>query len=224
MAITATAGNATGSIAPRRPSWADMHTHYPGKEIETEELYTKIGNQFKGAHKHSWMENTCAVRMSYALLRSGFGLSRTSDPAASKLGADKRWYWLRVADLRAELVARFKGFDAELSFELLDTALAEDEDALTVQFEARKAKATEFFKTHLLSKNGIIVFKVEGWSNATGHFTLWDGTARKLAFANDHDDPQSRSFYPWLTTVGINKETKKKFLVQVQHIQFWELK
>lgn len=224
MAITATAGEVTEAITPRRPSWADMHKHYPGKEIETEELYTKIGNQFTGAHKLSWMVNTCAVRMSYALLRSGFHLSKTSDPAACKMGADKRWYWLRVADLRAELVSRFKGFDAELTFELLSSDLVDDEEALTVQFEARKAKAIEFFKTQLLSKNGIIVFKVAGWSNATGHFTLWDGTARKLAFARDHDDPQTRSFYPWLTTVGMNEKTKTKFLVQVEHIQFWELK
>ena len=162
--------------------------------------------------------------MSYALLISGFNLSRTTDRKASMLGADRKWYWLRVADLRAELYSRFKGFDSELKFDLIDESLVDDGEALTALFRPKKAKAMEFFETNLRSRNGIIVFKVKGWQNATGHFTLWDGTARTLAYAPDHDDPEGTEFYPWLTAVETDEKTKSRYLVQVEQIQFWELK
>ncbi len=201
-----------------------MHTHYPAKETVIKTLYDKIGGELAGQHDKKWLKNTCAVRMSYALLRSGFNLSRTPDRQACKLGADRKWYWLRVADLRAELCSRFKGFDAELTFDLLDDALMQDAVKLTSLYRERKAKAEDFIRAHLLSKNGIIVFKVKGWGDATGHFTLWDGTARTLAYAPGHDDPESTKFYLWLTQIDTDEDTGVSFLVQVEQIQFWELK
>lgn len=224
MAITATAGDVSSSIEPRRPSWADMHRHYPGKELDTKALYDKIGGGLAGGHTKKWLANTCAVRMSYALLRSGFNLSRTADPEASKFGADHKWYWLRVADLRSELYARFKGFDAELKLDLIDESLIDDFEAMKPLYYARKAQAEEFLKTRLQTKNGIIVFKVKGWGNATGHFTMWDGTAMKIAFGTGHDNPETASYYPWLTSVAVDEDTGGRSLVQVEQIQFWELK
>lgn len=201
-----------------------MHKHYPGKEMGKKALYDAIGGGLKGGDTKFWLDNSCAVRMSYALLRSGFNLPRTSDHEASKFGADRKWYWLRVADLRAELYARLKGFDAELTFDLLDDGLVDDEAELTVHYEERKEKVKDFFRAKLVSKSGIIVFKVKGWGNASGHFTLWDGTARTLAYAPGHDDSSERSFYPWLTDVQTDKKTGVRSLVQVVQIQFWELK
>lgn len=225
MAITASAGEVSADIKPRRPSWADMQQHYPAKTVDTDKLYNvKIRGGFTGLHAEAYMENTCAVRMSYALLRSGFHLARTTDRRASMLGADKRWYWLRVANLREELYCRFKGFDAELKLDLIEESLADDIEAMRPLYDARKTKAEAFLNSELAGKNGIIVFGVNGWSNATGHFTLWDGTEMAIAFGNGHDDPSKNTYYPWLTDVITHPKTKVKSLVQVEQIQFWELK
>jgi hypothetical protein len=225
LAITASAGNVVAEIQPRRPSWADMHKHYPAKEVDINTLFnTMIGGTFTNMQNAKWLVNTCAVRMSYALLRSGFHLAQTSEEKAGMLGGDKKWYWLRVANLRAELFSRFKGFDAELKLKLINPSLIDDAEVVRPLFYARKAMAQEFLKNKLGGKNGIIVFGVKGWPNATGHFTLWDGTAMNIAYGTGHDDPESNRYYPWLTNVEVDVDTKVRTLVQVEQIQFWELK
>lgn len=225
MAITATAGDVTAPVKPARPSWADMHKHYPAKAVTTEVLYnTMIKGKFTGHQKTSYLANTCATRMSYALLRSGFHLARTKDPDGSMLGEDKKWYWIRVSSLREELRTRFKGFDAELKFTEIDKKLLSDDAAMAKCILDRKAKAQKFLDTELGKKNGIIVFRVKGWGDASGHFTLWDSGTKTLAFATGHDDATKDSYYPWLTQVSTNPITNVKSLVQVAEIQFWELK
>jgi hypothetical protein len=203
-----------------------MIKYYPGSAETTATLYnSKIRGSFTGHEKTQYLQNTCAIRMSYALLRSGFQLPRTKDREASMLGADKKWYWLRVANLRAELSARFGGFDTELHLDMIDARLADDGFAIMPFYLARKAKAEEFLRTRLAGRNGIIAFVVDGWgTDATGHLTLWDGTAQTLAFAPLHDDPESKTYYPWLTEVRLNEDTNAKYLVQVKQVQFWELK
>lgn len=203
-----------------------MNKHYPRSEETIATLYnTKIRGSFTGHEKTSYLQNTCAIRMSYALLRSGFHLPRTTERGASMLGGDKKWYWLRVANLRAELSSRFRGFDAELHLDLIDASLKDDGHAIYPLYLARKAKAEAFLNTELASKNGIIAFVVDGWgTDATGHFTLWDGTTKRLAYAPMHDDPESKTYYPWLTEVRVDEKTGEKFMVQVKQIQFWELK
>lgn len=224
LAITATAGNAATKIEPRRPSWADMHKHYPATMVNTDTLYnTMIRGDFKGQEKASWLENTCATRMSYALLRSGFQLAKTQDPKASMQGEDKKWYWIRVAELKAELKSRFKGYDAELNFDAINTSSIDNPLEMMMIVADRKEKAQKFLDTTLANKNGIIVFVVKGWGNATGHFTLWDGTTKTLAFAGTHGDQSQDTYYPWLTEVRKDL-LGKKTVVQVSEIRFWELK
>jgi hypothetical protein len=36
-------------------------------------------------------------------------------------------------------------------------------------------KGSDEFINKIMNKKGFIVFIVKGWSNATGHITLWDG-------------------------------------------------
>lgn len=223
MVTTARAGSLNAPIKPNRPSWADMFKFYPASSVTTAVLYNDmIKGAFTKKENASWLENTCASRMSYALLRSGFQLAQTKDPDGSMLGGDKKWYWIRVNDLRTELHLRFKGFDAELRFPELDIKLLADKVALTRIKLERKVKAQKFLDTELGKKNGIIVFKVKGWGNASGHFTLWNGSTKKLAFARDHDDPSKDSYYPWLTVV--DDLFGSIIVVQVTEIQFWELK
>ncbi len=225
VAITATAGGLTAPVQPKRPSWADMHKHYPAKTVTTDVLYnTMIKGKFKGHQNTSYLANTCATRMSYALLHSGFHLAQTKDTDGSMLGEDKKWYWIRVSDLKTELKIRFKGFDAELKFDEIDKKLYSDDVAMAKCIADRKAKAQKFLDTELAKKNGIIVFRVKGWGDASGHFTLWDSSTKTLAFATGHDDNTKDSYYPWLTMVTINPKTLNTVVIQVAEIQFWELK
>lgn len=176
MAITATAGTVSAAIKPNRPSLADMQLHYPAKNVSRDFLYNgKIGGQFTNQEKVGYLENSCATRMSYALLKSGFSLPRCADPKGSMLGGDGKWYWIRVNELRDELVKRFKGFDAELKFDLVPTTATEQNAKFQEICAARKVKGEQFIRTHLAKKSGIVVFKIAGWKTATGHFTLWDG-------------------------------------------------
>lgn len=43
---------------------------------------------------------------------------------------------------------------------------------------------TKDFDAAFVNKPGIIAFDVKGWSNASGHVALWDGSA----FRESHDD------------------------------------
>jgi hypothetical protein len=219
VALTASAGGVSAKVNPHRPSWADMKLHYPGKNVSIDFLYNgKIKGQFTNMEQAAIYANTCAIRMSYALLRSGFALQRVK---GSVLGGDNKWYWTTVVGLRAELIKRFKGFDAELKFDLLPQSAGSSSTKLRPFAAARRLKAQQFLDAEMKGKKGIVAFRVSGWADATGHFTLWDGEKSELAYAKGHDDPRTDDYYFWLTTtdaLGLGA------LVQVTQIQFWELK
>ena len=46
-------------------------------------------------------------------------------------------------------------------------------------------KATSGFATAFQGRRGIVAFDVAGWSDASGHVALWNGTDFR---ENDHDD------------------------------------
>ncbi|WP_425605493.1 T6SS effector amidase Tae4 family protein [Pseudoxanthomonas putridarboris] len=55
--------------------------------------------------------------------------------------------------------------------------------------------------SQIKGKNGIVMFSVKGWSDATGHFTLWEGATQNLLYvgANANEkSPQSPEYYFWL--------------------------
>lgn len=90
-------------------------------------------------------ENACAIRMSYVLNYSGFPISAARGATVS--AADNNRYLYRVHDIATYLRSRFGPPDI---------------DAPTAQAD-------------LAGKQGILLFAVTGWSNATGHATLWNG-------------------------------------------------
>lgn len=221
MPITATSGSATAAVVPHRPSWADMKKYYPDRGVQTPVLYdSQIGGKFVKLYAQQGYENTCAVRMSYALNRSGLKLPQAPGAGASIKGGDGYWYWIRVSDLKAELARRFKGADQELGLSVIPKTLLQDDTAMSKLFKQRVKEGQEFIDTKLAGKNGIVVFEVSGWGDASGHFTLWDGSARTLAYADGHDDPANNNFYFWLTQV----DAARTRLVQVVRVKFWELK
>lgn len=139
MPIVATAGTATAAIAPRRPSWADMKAHYPSASVKTATLYdSMIGGKFVNLYKIKVYENSCAVRMSYALARSGMKLGLAPSENGSTKGGDGYTYWIRVNDLIAELKRRFKGADVELSLPPLPKKVLDDATLKKLIGERRK--------------------------------------------------------------------------------------
>ncbi|WP_440967266.1 T6SS effector amidase Tae4 family protein [Massilia sp. GER05] len=220
MAISAHAGNQSAQIQVRRPAWADMQRHYPSKAISTPTLYDQmIGGRFKKLYEQPAYTNTCAVRMSYALNRSGLKLAKHPDEGASVEGGDGYTYWIRVANLKAYLIDRFKGADEELHLPAIPSSLLDDNAAMSKQFKERVRQAEAWLTSKLSGRNGIVVFDVSGWRDASGHFTLWDGTTTTLAYADPHDDPTNNLYYFWLTELR-----ESKSIVQTTKVRFWELK
>ncbi|QGZ39158.1 type VI secretion system (T6SS) effector Tae4 (amidase) [Pseudoduganella flava] len=219
MAITATSATASASVTARRPAWADMKQHYPDSTVPTATLYdSKIGGKFVKLYEHPAYQNTCAVRMSYGLNRSGLKLGKAPSAGGSMQGGDGYTYWIRVSDLKAELANRFKGADEELALPVIPASMFGDNAAMGAQFKQRVALAQDFLDKKLAGRNGIVVFEVAGWGDASGHFTLWDGGAKQLAYATDHDDASKNTYYFWLTMLAGDK------VIQTTKVKFWELK
>lgn len=197
-----------------------MKQHYPDSSVPTPTLYdSNIGGRFVKLYAQPGYANTCAVRMSYGLNRSGLLLPRAAGAGASVQGGDGYWYWLRVADLKAELARRFKGTDQELALTTIPKSLLGDDAALARAFKLRVQQGEDFIKNQLAGNSGIVAFEVSGWGDASGHFTLWDGAARKLAYADGHDDPGNHDYYFWLTQL----HPAGTRLIQTVRIKFWAL-
>jgi hypothetical protein len=96
--------------------------------------------------KYRW-KNTCAVRMSYIMNHSG--MTFPAIPKKTVSGADGKQYFFRVPDLIEFFTLRFGKPDLILAFPASGKTLA--------------------------NKKGIIMFEVQGWLDAKGHATLWNG-------------------------------------------------
>lgn len=201
-----------------------MKKYYPAANIETEVLYDEM---LKGRFTHLYMtaayENTCAVRMSYALNRSGLKLGNAPSNGGEIAANDGFLYWIRVSELSPYLEKQFKGADEELTLPVIPATLIDDDAELAVRFKARVKLAEDWLAARLAGRRGIVVFKVGGWVGATGHFTLWDGTDRTLAYAAPHDDPTNKLYYFWLTERR-QLANGSRVLIQLVSVKFWELK
>jgi hypothetical protein len=201
-----------------------MEKHYPGVGIKTPVLYDQmIGGRFNGLYKSAAYQNTCAVRMSYGLNRSGLKLGPPPSAGGSIQGEDGFVYWIRVSDLKPYLVKQFKGADEELRLPVIPTTLLGDMGAMGGLYKERVRPAKAWLDSRLGSRKGIVVFEVSGWGDASGHFTLWNGSTKKLAYAEGHDDPESNLYYFWLTSQK-ERADGTKILIQVVDVKFWELK
>lgn len=199
-----------------------MKKNYPDASVQTPNLYdVKIGGAFTKLYAKPGYGNTCAARKSYGLNRSGLRLTEAPNGGGVK-GADGYHYWMRVKDLKAELARRFGNADDELSLPAIPSSLLKDNDAMGKLFKARVKLAQTFIDDKLKSRNGIVAFDVTGWGDATGHFTLWDGGTKKLAYADGHDQPDNNSYYFWLTK--LTEVDGNPRIVQVVTVKFWELK
>lgn len=123
--------------------------------------------------KNPWV-NTCAVRMSYILNQSG--MTVPAIPTKTQKGSDGRNYFFRVKDLITFLRKEWG-------------------EPQVVAYPPGGGGA-------LGGKKGIILFEVQGWDNASGHATLFNGSS-----CYDHC---------YFNEPGVNYRTSKA--------NFWELK
>lgn len=99
-----------------------------------------------------WIVNTCTLRMSYALNRAGAPIPARHPLLTIVKGGDGHWYAIRVRELRRWLEQEFK------APEIVGTNRSE-----------------------FLGHTGILMFDVEGWSDATGHFDVWNGSRARYS-------------------------------------------
>lgn len=104
--------------------------------------------------------NTCAVRMSRALNYSFFPISSKvakNLKIETMTGADGKLYIFRVRNLKTYLQQ---------------------------ELDITPSRVTKNFATAFSGKRGIVCFDISGWSDASGHIALWDGSS----FRETHDD------------------------------------
>lgn len=142
-------------MAKTRPSFTHMWTHFRTiyGDGTVASVGIKIGGKVQenidlGEHQNEGFKNACAIRMSYTLGHSGVVIGKGKWLTSS--GADKKLYIYRVTDLILFLEQTFGKPDRTI----------------------KHPKPGD-----LAAVKGILVFKVTGWSNASGHATLWDGTS-----------------------------------------------
>lgn len=101
-----------------------------------------------GKVKASNFTNSCAIRLSRSLNYSGHSVDYIP-PNLTVSGEDSKWYIYRVTEMVKYLTKKFGPPDIIV-----------------------KSKP---YQPELKGKKGIIAFEVDGWDDASGHATLWDG-------------------------------------------------
>lgn len=134
------------------PNFESMWNNYPHGEAE--EAKATIG----GAVDADWITNTCTIRLSRALNYAGDAVPVGPKQSAKGLhtvkGADGMNYAYRVAEMRQYLLKRY--------------------GKPTIDRSSSGSSGVD--KAPFTGKKGIIVFDVRGWSDATGHADLWNGS------------------------------------------------
>ena len=136
------------------PNFQKLWDNYPGKQ-SADEVKQLIG----GAVNADWITNTCTIRMSRAFNLAGFKVpfghkfAAGGQPAMLNTvkGGDGLRYAFRVAEFLKYMKEQFGKPQIRI--------LQERGSAMPDAFKGRQ---------------GIVVFNDCGWSDATGHFDLWN--------------------------------------------------
>ena len=114
--------------------------------------------------------NTCAIRLSRGLNESGVPLPARRNGLLTVRGGDKKYYALRVAEMRI----------------WLPLVLGKPD------LDHRKKAGTAFDSTSLSALKGIIAFDIR-FSDATGHLDSWDGSTFSSEYkVSDYWTPATR--------------------------------
>jgi type VI secretion system (T6SS) effector Tae4 (amidase) len=129
------------------PSFSALQTNYP-----TDPDSPKVIQSLGGELTESWVgPNSCVMRMCKAFNYAGkeHEIPGNFKGLLTVLGGDGKQYAIRVMEFIAYLHKRYRIPD--------------------IVKTGANMKAENFTKT------GIIAWHIDGWSDARGHFTLWDG-------------------------------------------------
>ena len=141
-------------MAAKLKNFNRMWDAYPAPGGSADEAKKMIG----GRVDSDGIKNTCVVRLSRAFNYSGNPVPETSrDEILTVRGADGLPYALRVKEWTRYMRRKYGEPDVEHEYESEDGG-----GDVPPQFEGCQ---------------GVVIFDVEGWNDATGHVDLWDGEA-----------------------------------------------
>lgn len=140
------------ATAPARPhalpSFDVLVRNYPNL-LNPDSVKRLIGGHVDDTKSATpWINNTCTIRLSRDLNYSNVPIPQHSPGLATITGADKFNYAYRVAEMQRWMRSWFGAPDLEVAKPVSRAAFA--------------------------SHKGIIAFDIH-WSDASGHFDLWDG-------------------------------------------------
>lgn len=154
--LTASAGSSTSTVDLKRPRFSDLWAAYSEVGFKAApQVYELVGGRAFELYQSDSASyaNACALRMSRGFNYGGFpvpsGTIIETYPIYRVRGGDNKVYILRVRDL-----IKYIEFNWGAPEHDLDPA---DISAIS-------------------GVKGLIIVKVSGWSDASGHVTLWDGS------------------------------------------------
>jgi hypothetical protein len=133
------------------PKFDDLFENYAGDEESSDDFRKRIGGQADNPQ----ITNTCTLRMSEAFNGAGQPIPHAHKGMITVRGGDKHFYAIRVAEFKRYMLDHYGPPD-----------IVRGPPAGAKEGVLRDAFA------HLM---GVICFEVH-FNDATGHFTLWDGT------------------------------------------------
>jgi len=141
------------------PGFSALQANYPATEAGSD-VIASIG----GEAAQPWVgNNTCVMRMSKAFNYAGpaFKIPGSSKGFLTVKGADGMNYGIRVIEFIDFLHNTYKVPDIV-------------------------KKGADMTPAAFKDKTGIIAWLIDGWSDARGHFTLWDGATGLYQGGHDY--------------------------------------
>lgn len=156
----------------RLPNFEDLVPNYP-VDSDPAAVRAAIG----GAVNRDWYKNTCIIRVSKALNYARQPIPPDSGSFKTRKGADGKWYGLGVQQFWDYMTKTYGKPD--VSADSVNGRIAFEKFA---------------------GGSGIIGFRVKGWKDASGHFTLFDG-CHLLYVGDGSTDYWTRSYKAalWVT-------------------------
>jgi len=107
----------------------------------------EVKRKIGGGVNGDWVDNTCVIRVSHSFNEAGAPIPNNYPGLTTTFGANRKRYAFRVTEFKRYLERVYSPAD--------------------VRGTSRSA---------VQGCQGITMFDVQGWDDATGHFDFWNGT------------------------------------------------
>ncbi len=161
----------------------DMWENYLGHDYSLEEVKELIGGQLNV----DWITNSCTIRLSRAMNYSNNKISKWGfnkyagqygNPGLILKGGDNLNYAIRVREMAKYLLKFYNARPLHFSKSERVRNLLKGTEHLYDDANLSETEELEK-KLRLTGKKGILMFNVALWSDATGHFEVWNGEESK---------------------------------------------